>query len=66
MNLPDKDYSNVPDVSDEEFETINKELWKGDAEKESKLYYTEMLLFLIADTKIIGEIIEKFTVSPIL
>jgi len=39
---------------------INRELWKGDIEKEQNLYYTEMLLFSIADREVFMEIIEKY------
>ncbi len=34
--------------------TINQQLWSGD--KASKLYFTEMLLFAMADTIVIKEI----------
>lgn len=38
---------------------INKELWKGNMEKEQNLYYTEMLLFSIADKQIFMDITKK-------
>ena len=39
---------------------INKELWKGEKEKEQNLYYTEMLLFSIADREIFMDITKKY------
>ena len=39
---------------------INKKLWKGDKEKEENLYFTEMLLFSIADKAILEDIITKY------
>ncbi len=41
-------------------EIINRKLWKGDIEKEQNLYYTEMLLFSIADREVFMEITEKY------
>lgn len=38
---------------------INKKLWQNDSNKITKLYYTEMLLFAIADNIIINDIISK-------
>lgn len=40
--------------------SINKKLWKGDKEKEANLYYTEMLLFSIADREVFKDITERF------
>jgi hypothetical protein len=42
---------------------INHELWKGDPERENNLYYTEMLLFAIADKEIFIEITNNFSVK---
>ncbi len=39
---------------------INEKLWKGDKEKEAKLYFTEMLLFSIADKEIFMDITTKY------
>lgn len=39
---------------------VNQRLWKGDSQKEDKLYYTEMLLFSIADREIFMEITNRF------
>lgn len=39
---------------------INEKLWKGDPEKEQNLYYTEMLLFSIADREIFMDITSRF------
>ena len=39
---------------------INQKLWKGDKEKEQNLYYTEMLLFSIADREVFMEITTKY------
>ncbi len=39
---------------------VNQKLWKGDREKEQNLYFTEMLLFSIADREVIMEIIAKY------
>ena len=39
---------------------INSELWKGDIEKEQNLYYTEMLLFSIADREVFMEITKQY------
>lgn len=38
---------------------INKELWRGDKEREEKLYYTEMLLFIMADFEIYMDIVTR-------
>lgn len=38
---------------------ISQLLWKGDLEKQEKLFYTEMLLFSIADREILMDIISK-------
>lgn len=38
---------------------VNKKLWEGDKEKEDNLYYTEMLLFSIADKQIYFDIVNK-------
>ena len=40
---------------------VNNALWKGDTEKEDKLFYTEMLLFSIADTEIFKDITNVVT-----
>lgn len=40
---------------------INQRLWKGDKEKEENLYYTEMLLFSIADREIFMDITKKYS-----
>lgn len=40
---------------------INYNLWKGDKEKEQNLYFTEMLLYSIADREVFIEIINKYT-----
>lgn len=37
---------------------INKKLWQGDTDKENNLFYTEMLLFAIADREVFKEITE--------
>jgi hypothetical protein len=42
---------------------INKELWKGNLERENNLYYTEMLLFAIADKEIYFEIVNSVDIS---
>lgn len=39
---------------------INKKLWKGDIEKENNLYYTEMLLYSIADREVFMEIVSQY------
>lgn len=41
---------------------INEKLWKGDNEKEQNLYYTEMLLFSIADREIFMDITAQFRI----
>lgn len=40
---------------------INKKLWKGDTEKENNLYYTEMLLYSIADREVFMEITSHYS-----
>jgi hypothetical protein len=40
---------------------ISQKLWKGDSEKEQYLYYTEMLLFSIADREVILDIITHYS-----
>ncbi len=35
---------------------VNKQLWRGDKQKADNLYYTEMLLFAIADTEVYKDI----------
>jgi len=42
---------------------INDRLWKGDYEKEQNLYYTEMLLFSIADREVFMDITNKFKLN---
>lgn len=42
---------------------INQKLWKGDKEKEKYLYFTEMLLFSIADREIIMDIVRNYKVN---
>lgn len=39
---------------------ISQKLWKGDKEREQNLYYTEMLLFSIADREIFMDITKKY------
>lgn len=39
---------------------INQKLWKGDKEKEQNLYFTEMLLFSIADREVFMDITTKY------
>ena len=39
---------------------INQKLWKGDIEKEQNLYFTEMLLFSIADREVFMDITTKY------
>lgn len=39
---------------------INQKLWKGDREKEQNLYFTEMLLFSIADREVFMDITKKY------
>lgn len=39
---------------------INKKLWKGDIEKEQNLYFTEMLLFSIADREVFLDITKRW------
>lgn len=40
---------------------INKKLWMGDNEKEQNLYYTEMLLFSIADREVVMDIASHYS-----
>lgn len=42
---------------------INEKLWSGDNEKEQNLYYTEMLLFSIADREIFMDITSKYGIK---
>lgn len=42
---------------------ISQKLWDGDLEKTQKLYYTEMLLFSIADNEIFQDIVKNFMVN---
>lgn len=39
---------------------INQKLWQGDREKQQKLYFTEMLLFSIADREVFMDITTKY------
>lgn len=39
---------------------INQKLWHGDKEKEHNLYFTEMLLFSIADREVFMDITKKY------
>ncbi|MDZ7876946.1 MAG: hypothetical protein U5L45_04715 [Saprospiraceae bacterium] len=39
---------------------INQKLWTGNTEKEEKLYFTEMLLFSIADREVFMDITTKY------
>lgn len=39
---------------------INKKLWQGNSEKEQNLYFTEMLLFSIADREVFMDITTKY------
>jgi len=39
---------------------INQKLWKGEKEKEQNLYFTEMLLFSIADREVFMDITTKY------
>jgi hypothetical protein len=39
---------------------ISKSLWKGDEEKEQNLYFTEMLLFSIADREVFMDITTRY------
>lgn len=41
---------------------ISKDLWEGDEEKQKNLYYTEMLLFSIADKEIFMDIVSKYKI----
>lgn len=38
---------------------ISKELWKGDKDREDNLYYTEMLLFIMADNEVYMDIVSQ-------
>lgn len=40
---------------------INEKLWDNEVQKQSKLYYTEMILFSIADKDVFKEISKHFT-----
>lgn len=40
---------------------ISKKLWNGEEEKQQNLYFTEMLLFSIADREVFKEITERFS-----
>lgn len=42
---------------------ISKNLWKGDTEKEQNLYFTEMLLFSIADREVLRDITTQYGLS---
>lgn len=42
---------------------ISQKLWKGDKEKEQNLYFTEMLLFSIADREVFMDITKKYRTS---
>lgn len=42
---------------------INKKLWEGDLEKEQNLYYTEMLLFSIADREVFMDITSRYGIK---
>lgn len=42
---------------------VGYKLWEGDAEKQKNLYYTEMLLFSIADREIYKDITDRLTIS---
>lgn len=42
---------------------INGKLWKGDIEKEQNLYYTEMLLFSVADREIFMDITTRYGIN---
>ncbi|WMX13038.1 hypothetical protein [Aureispira sp. CCB-E] len=42
---------------------IHQQLWKGDKEKTKKLYFTEMLLFSIADKEIYSDITKRVTLG---
>ncbi|WP_316849476.1 hypothetical protein [Pedobacter agri] len=39
---------------------ISQKLWKGDIEKEQNLYFTEMILFSIADREVFMDITKKY------
>ena len=45
---------------------VSKKLWKGNPEKQEKLFYTEMLLFSIADKQIFQDITNRIslTINP--
>jgi hypothetical protein len=38
---------------------VHRQLWKGDESKQKKLFYTEMLLFSIADNIVFKDILDK-------
>lgn len=40
---------------------INKKLWQGDTEKENNLYFTDMLLFSIADREVFIDITKRWS-----
>lgn len=42
---------------------INKKLWNGDKEKEENLYFTEMLLFSIADREVFRDITTLYGIN---
>lgn len=42
---------------------ISYKLWEGDIEKQKNLYYTEMLLFSIADREIYKDITDRLTIN---
>jgi len=42
---------------------ISKKLWKGNVEKERNLYYTEMLLFSIADREVFMDITSRYAIN---
>jgi len=42
---------------------ISKNLWMGDEEKEQNLYFTEMLLFSIADREVLMDITTRYGIS---
>ena len=46
-------------VLNELIKSVNKKLWKEDEEKKEYLYYTEMLLFQLADNEIYKDIVSK-------
>lgn len=50
-------------VFNELIKEINEKLWKEDTEKAKNLYYTEMLLFIIADKDIYQDITSKVSIN---